>query len=256
MNLYEAVSIRHSVRKYRMEAIEDTIIQGIFSLLEKMESLFPKVKTEISITENLSQKAKLKGLVNVTAPYYLSIYSEKKEKSDMNAGYIMQQLSLYLTTQGIGSCFMGMAKKKDRKMEEAGLEFVITMAFGYPKTAFLQSPKGTKRLSLEALCVYKEQPKKHVKELLEAARLAPSSLNSQPWCFAVYENRFHIFSKKPVVGHNALNKFNEFNFGIMLANCMLAAEELWIDVDLIKLDNITHKTLPNNQYVISLLIKA
>lgn len=41
----------------------------------------------------------------------------------------------------------------------------------------------------------------------------------------------------------------------MLANVMTAAEELWIDVDLIKLDNITHITLPNNQYVISVILK-
>ena len=41
----------------------------------------------------------------------------------------------------------------------------------------------------------------------------------------------------------------------MLANVMVAAEEVWIDLDLIKLNNITHKSIPNNQYVISILLK-
>ena len=94
-----------------------------------------------------------------------------------------------------------------------------------------------------------------MKEILEAARLAPSSLNSQPWRFVVYENRIHVFSKKPLHDKKLLNRFQEMNFGIMLANVMVAAEEVWVDLDLIKLNNITHKTIPNNQYVISILLK-
>ena len=91
--------------------------------------------------------------------------------------------------------------------------------------------------------------------MLEAARLAPSSTNSQPWRFVVYENRIHVFSKKPLDEKSLLNPFTELNFGIMLANVMVAAEEVWVDLDLIKLNNITHKSIPNNQYVISILLK-
>ena len=47
----------------------------------------------------------------------------------------------------------------------------------------------------------------------------------------------------------------EFDFGIMLANIMIAAEQLWVDVDLIRLDNITHMDLPNNRYVISIIMR-
>ena len=50
-------------------------------------------------------------------------------------------------------------------------------------------------------------------------------------------------------------KCNEFDFGIMLANIMIAAEQLWVDVDLIRLDNITHMDLPNNRYVISIIMR-
>ena len=83
----------------------------------------------------------------------------------------------------------------------------------------------------------------------------PSSTNSQPWRFVVYENRIHVFSKKPLDEKSLLNPFTELNFGIMLANVMVAAEEVWVDLDLIKLNNITHKSIPNNQYVISILLK-
>ena len=89
-------------------------------------------------------------------------------------------------------------------------------------------------------------------QMLEAARLSPSSMNSQPWRFVVYDNRIHIFSKKHSV--EKLRKWDEVNFGIMFANMMVAAEELWLDVDLIRLGDISQKNFSNNQYVLSAIL--
>lgn len=255
MNLYEAIFERRSIRKFRMEAVDDVIISGMFAFFEEIEPLFPKIKTKISVINGTEWKPKFAGLANVSAPHYIVIYAEDIERSAMNAGYIMQKIALFLTAKGVGTCYQGTVKKKDKKMDTEGLSCVMVVAFGYPKSQPMNPGYAAKRLSLEELCAFKEHPKAHVSELLETARLAPSSFNSQPWRFVVYDNRFHVFSKKPVGGHHLLNKHNEFNFGVMLANVMLAAEEIWIDVDLIKLNNITHKTLPNNQYVISVLLK-
>ena len=47
----------------------------------------------------------------------------------------------------------------------------------------------------------------------------------------------------------------ELNFGIMLANVMVAAEQIWVDIDFIRLENITHMSMPDNQYVLSVLPK-
>ena len=111
-----------------------------------------------------------------------------------------------------------------------------------------------KRLPLEDLCVFKEVPRQWMTQMLEAARLSPSSMNSQPWRFVVYDNRIHIFSKKHSV--EKLRKWDEVNFGIMFANMMVAAEELWLDVDLIRLGDISQKNFSNNQYVLSAILKA
>ena len=70
----------------------------------------------------------------------------------------------------------------------------------------------------------------------------------------VYDNRIHIFSKKHSV--EKLRKWDEVNFGIMFANMMVAAEELWLDVDLIRLGDISQKNFSNNQYVLSAILKA
>ena len=255
MNLYEAIYARRSVRAYRMEPLDDTILKGIPDFLDEVEPLFPDICTEIRIVDRCTGKEKIGGLCNVKAPYYAVLYSEPKEKSDMNAGFLMEQLSLYLETRGIGSCFVGMAKHRDKELEAKGFVQKIILAFGMPKDPNKFRDKEPKRMALDELCVYKEPPKAWVKEMLEAARLAPSSTNSQPWRFVVYEHRIHVFSKKPLGERSLLNPFTELNFGIMLANVMVAAEEVWIDLDLIKLNNITHKSIPNNQYVISILLK-
>ena len=71
-----------------------------------------------------------------------------------------------------------------------------------------------------------------MKAILRAARLAPSSFNSQPWRFVVYSDRIYIFAKKtlPFSGKEK-RAFKEFNIGIMLSHIMLAAEELWMNME-------------------------
>ena len=255
MTLYEAIFCRRSVRSYRMEAIDKAILENIPKFMEEVTPLFPEINTQLKIIDRVEKKEKVSGLTNVRAPYYAAFYSEKKERSDMNAGFLMEYLSLYLESRGLGTCFLGTASKKDKEEEEAGRSFVMILAFGKPKNAAGRKDYDVNRLSLEKLCAYKESPKAQIRQLLEAARLAPSAMNVQPWRFVVYENRIHVFSKKPMDAKGMAGKYTEFNFGVMFANVMVAAEELWVDVDLIRLGNITHMSLPNNQYVLSILLK-
>ena len=128
------------------------------------------------------------------------------------------------------------------------------IAFGKSRGSHTRKQSEAKRLPLDELCVFKEVPRQRMNQILEAARLAPSTLNSQPWRFVVYDNRIHIFSKKYSV--EKLKKWDEVNFGIMFANMMVVAEELWLDVDLIRLGDISQKNFPNNQYVLSAILKA
>ena len=256
MTLYESMVMRRSVRKFRKEKVSEQILEGLVSFYNEMEPLFPGIRTSIEVIEEGDKKAKgkIRGVMKLPAPCYLAIYTEDKEKADMNAGYIMQQLSLYLFGKGVGSCYQGTVRCKG-EMPEEGMRFAMLLAFGYPKGELCAKEGKTKRLPMEELCAYKEQPMTCVQELLEAARIAPSSMNGQPWRFVVYENRIHVFCRKHVAGQKVFGKLNEFDFGVMMANVMVAAEELWVDVDLIRLDNITHISLPNNEYVISILIK-
>lgn len=254
MNVYEAIFVRKSVRNYIMEAVNPQILEDIGNYYREIPALFSGVETELGIVDNTKKQQKLHGLFGIKAPYYLAIYSEEKDKYLMNAGYILQQLSLYLTARGLGSCYMGGAVVKGTQERRGNKRLVIMMAFGKAKGSVTRKQVEAKRIPIKELCVYKETPRQWIRQILEAGRLAPSSMNTQPWRFVVYDNRVHIFSKKHST--DRFKKWDELNFGILFANIMIVAEELWLDVDLIKLEDISQKNFPNNQYVLSAILKS
>ena len=84
-----------------------------------------------------------------------------------------------------------------------GMKFVIMLAFGHPKVEQLRhDTKEFKRRSLEQISD-KADPR------LEAARLAPSAVNSQPWYFTHEGDTLHVHCNK---------KGSRLDIGIALAH--------------------------------------
>ena len=96
MNLYEAIFLRKSVRNYEMEPLKPALLNEIKEYYQQIEGLNPGISTEISIIDNTKGQYKRVHLLGVKAPYYLAFYSEDKDKAMLNAGYIMEQLVLFL----------------------------------------------------------------------------------------------------------------------------------------------------------------
>jgi hypothetical protein len=96
-----------------------------------------------------------------------------------------------------------------------GMKFVIMLAFGYPKGDQLrQDLKGFKRKSMEQISD-KPDPR------LEPARLAPSSVNSQPWYFTHEGNTIHAYCTKASI----IPDMNRIDMGIALAHMYVAEPE-------------------------------
>lgn len=254
MNLYEAIFTRKSTRQYLFEPVSPDVLEKIGAFYKNIPPLFPGIETEIGITENAEGKRAIKGLFPVRAPYYLSIYSEDRDRAEMNAGYIMEQISLYMMTLGLGSCMLGAARLVNAPEERSGKKFVILMAFGKPKGELRRRAGSAKRLEVKELCVFKDKPTRWMNSVIEVARLAPSDANRQPWRFVVTDHQIHIFSRKTNMEHP--KKWDEFDFGVMFSHIAIASDELWLDVDLIKLENISQKNFRNNQYVLSAVIRT
>lgn len=79
MNLYEAIYARYSVRKYRMEPVEDKIIEGIFRFLEESEPLFPEIKICVKIYPEQGEKLRFFGLMEYRRRIIL-LFLQKKRK--------------------------------------------------------------------------------------------------------------------------------------------------------------------------------
>ena len=138
---------------------------------------------------------------------------------------------------------------------EKELEPVMIMAFGYPAEPLERSYEDFRRIELKKLVTIRGAFGKVQRKLLEAARLAPSAMNRQPWRFVSSEDRIHLFVKKPgKLGYQTQQDFNLFDAGVALSHMLVTAEDQWFDLEYQKLDSILEKEFQNYVYVGSLLI--
>jgi hypothetical protein len=147
-----------------------------------------------------------------SAPYYLALYSEKKGNYMENIGFVFQQLSLYLQSIGIGSCWVGMASPKVKSDN-----FIITISFGRSDD-ITRDLSRFKRKSLMKISDMED-------ERLIPARLAPSAINSQPWYFKHVDGGFDVYQKKQnILKRQVLKNWNPIDVGIALAHMYVANE--------------------------------
>ncbi|MCL2373168.1 MAG: nitroreductase, partial [Defluviitaleaceae bacterium] len=169
----EIILKRQSVRVYEHDPLDDAILEMLRTKIENVAPLYPDIRYSIEITNRPTR-----GMYNVKAPYYLIFGSEKKAGAYENIGFIGQQLDLFLSEIGIGTCWLGVAKPgKEVEKEDSLLPFVICMAFGKPgEPLYRNIDAKPDRKVLEEIS-------EGVDERLEAARLAPNSHNAQNWYF-------------------------------------------------------------------------
>src|SRR5574344_1719353 len=161
------------------QEIEDDIMQRIKKNILDTELFYTDSKISIVFSEFCNR--------SFYAPYYVGIYTDGSKKGKLNAGFVMQQLTVYLTAIGIGSCYQA-KPVVFQPVSEEGLILSIGLAFGYPDTGIYREETEIKRIKIEKLCVMKEKPNPDVEKILSLARIAPSAYNVQPWRFIVYKN--------------------------------------------------------------------
>lgn len=253
MNTLDTILSMHSIRHFKNEKLEWDVIEDILEYANKLHALYKGIAIEFKLVSNIEANQGFHGPFSVKAPYYLCISSEEKDYYRMNAGFMMQHINLYIASKGLGTCFTmgspGLALKDTMKYD-----YVLALAFGKAATPVYREPSEAKRLTESELIVYKENVTPDVKQVLYAARLAPSSYNSQPWRFVVYRKRIHVFVKKNHLIAKILDFSKMIDIGIMLANLHVAADELWVDLALGESEAVRSKRFQNNEYVCTLTI--
>ena len=224
MNLVNQIYLRKSCRKYVDDVIDMEPIHDFIAHVKPLNS-------EISYRYKILKKDEVKIKTPWSAPYYLALYSERKENYLENIGFIFQQVSLFLQSIDIGSCWVGMAsvKKKDP-------DFIILIAFGKSDNK-TRDVADFKRKKLSEISDFAD-------ENLIPAQLAPSAINSQPWYFKHSGNGFDVYQvKQNILKRQILKKWNPIDIGIALAHMYVANEKTFkfnIKTDFEKIKGYTY----------------
>ncbi len=202
-----------SVRNYAGVPVETEKLDEIKTFAANMKPLYPQINVRCEIIA----KEQVKCLCPWTTPQVISIFSEVKDGYLENVGFIFQQLDLYLQSIGLGACWLGMGHLTTAGVQETqkddNMKFVIMLAFGYPKGDAQRNHIGS----------FKRKEISEISDILDArlepARLAPSSVNSQPWYFVHKSDLIHAYG----VNHGlfkgkTLSPMNRIDIGIALAH--------------------------------------
>lgn len=210
------VSRRRSVRSYRPDPVGDEMLAQMRAFMADLQPLIPgaQVKADIIPTEHASFLQKWQN------PQYLVFYAQDSEDALMNVGFMYQQLDLYLQSQGLGTCWVGLGWPDEKRvLPPEGMKLAVMMAFGHPDNVPLRTAADFKRHAPEEIA---DRPD----ERLEAVRLAPSATNSQPWYFVHDGNVLHVYREElKLLKKRTHGRMNPIDMGIGLAHLYVTFPE-------------------------------
>ncbi|WP_027701891.1 nitroreductase family protein [Metaclostridioides mangenotii] len=224
MDYKALISNRKSIREFKDNPIKQEQLVELEKFSDSCKKLVPNIEVEIKLLDNSRDKVseKLQNIAGykgnmIEAPNYIFILSEVVDNHIENAGYIGENIVLKATEIEIDSCwitFEDSEKILDKLEISSNKSISAIIALGYEATSYkkkIVNPTKTgesyslsnmeivdndtsTRLGVEEI-VYIDEWGKNIdaetlaeRALLDAfnyARMAPSTLNRQPWRFIV-----------------------------------------------------------------------
>ncbi|MFO7887369.1 MAG: nitroreductase family protein [Eubacteriales bacterium] len=218
MNYKKLIEERKSVRDYKKKTVPQKVIDNILQFSEEADKLIPGIDTELLVKDKshvylqLQETAGYKGIM-IEAPHYLILLSQKKGYYIENAGYLGEKISLKALDLGVNTCwitFSDSEKVKKRLFLNTDKEIVAIMALGYDANKnkvvnttnvgdnYSKSQLKIVKNNISTRCkieeivyikewghnaTYEEIKNRGLLDALNYARLAPSTMNRQPWRF-------------------------------------------------------------------------
>ena len=218
---YSCIFKRKSIRNYDLTPLDDVTLSEISEYLHSLKPMYDDIKTELKIVSSDDVKRRMMK----EAPHYIAIFSEVKEGYLTNIGFMLQQVDLFFSANGLGSCWQGIPAPNKKLLKSSNLEFVIFIAFGKPKDP--GSLHRSNVLEFKRKLLSEITDIIGADELMEAARVAPSATNSQPWFFTGNTNIIHVYSVKPgLIKGLIVKKYIPIDVGIAICHLQIAAEHL------------------------------
>jgi nitroreductase len=247
-DLYEAIFKRKSIRNYDSTKFDQNRLEEISKGLAGLKPLSEGIKTEFKI---ISPDQVTRKTLN-KAPHYIAAFSEAKGAYKANIGFMLQQMDLYFSATGLGSCWLGIPQPTKEVRESSNLEFIILMSFGNSsETIYRTGVSQFKRKPLSEITNIEGAD-----ELLEPARLAPSAVNLQNWYFTGDKNLIHAYSSKSSFFRNIIGGgYFPVNMGIAIYHLQLAAQHLGWKAKMVFEEGLDKNPPKDREYITSLKIE-
>ena len=247
--LYQTILSRRSIRKYRSD-VEAQILGQVQQACAVTFGLMPENQFTTSL-QALRPDRDLTTLLGaygrlVAPPYVVVPLITGTRNLMIDLGYRSEQIVIALTKLGLGTCFVGtlMHDEEARRIFQIlpDQQHAAVIAFGHPEEklsgvihnrliralAGANSKLPADQLYYENLEESPLPPPPNWAPLIEAARTAPSAVNTQPWRFLGRGNHLYLFAVRhsPRYGKDSGVGYKFFDCGVCLANMHLAMQAL------------------------------
>jgi len=254
IDIRAAIRRRISVRRYQGTPVPDDILQNVITSGENSEALDSTIPVRFHLVKQGRLIAKrmtpLTGtrLLFGSAPHFIIATSEERPSFMLNMGFRMEQMILYATQNGLGTCWIGGMFNEERISDFMGLkksERVVALTpIGYPSTSVmgraahdiieLGAVNFGRRKALREIAFGTtwgrplQSDDSELLEALECARLAPSWVNIQPWRFLACQGEIiAVADARKRYGNIRQGKhYYRLDVGIAMAHFFLAAREI------------------------------
>ena len=242
-DLYQTIFKRKSIRNYDLTPLDQSTLTEISDYFNTLTPMYNNIKVELKLIspDNVKRRMMKK------APHYIAIFSENKEGYLANAGFMLQQMDLFLSANEVGSCWQALPKPKKEVLESSNLNFIILIAFGTANEPLhRKSVSEFKRKSIDEISDVAGAEK-----LVEAARLAPFG-SGQSWFFTGNENIIHAYTKPGLIMGLLAKKYVPLDVGIALCHMKLAAEYSGRNTKIVSNKKAKDSTPGGYEYITSL----
>ena len=210
MTLLEAVSARHSVRKYIDKELSADIIAALQDKIAECNKVgnlnIQLVQNETRAFTGMLSYGQFSGVKN-----YLVMVGKKSKDLDERVGYYGEQLVLFVQTLGLNTCWVGLSYRKVPEAYNVGKDekLVCMIALGYGETQGVSHKIKT----VEQVSNISDNTPEWFRKGVEAALLAPTAVNQQKFSFEYvgHVNGHHQVHAKKVF---SLIGFTQMDLGI------------------------------------------
>ena len=244
MSISKLIKERRSVRSYTEEPLSKEHSDAITNYIASLKAPFGVI-AHINLIHTKIGNERIKlgtyGFIK-GATDFLTLSYKESPLAEEGAAYLFEQVVLFCTELGLGTCWLGgsFSRKAFKEQLSLGAEerLKVVSPVGHPsnKKHIIERLMGAEgnhksRKSFGSLFYNNsfstpltEENAGVYKTPLEMVRIAPSANNSQPWRILLLDNMVHFYKCPPSIGN-----FSAIDMGIALCHFEQSCLELDIN---------------------------